>query len=434
MTIDSVTMTATPPRRLYRSPSPRVLGGVAQGLADHLGVPVLWVRLVFVVSTVFQLAGVLAYVAFWVFVPLGTAAESPGLASATRRGLRDGTVEEESPASNRTTLQTAALVVLGIGIVWFVVGSDTVSSLVFPAVLAIAGFALIWRQADDRSLERWVRVTSGWQAVIRTAAGTMLVLIAYGVFVAQLGGGLQSAAQLLAALVVAVAGAGLLLGPWVVRLLSDLATERRERVRSQERADVAAHLHDSVLQTLALLQKNASDPAQVATLARRQERELRDWLYGDRTPDDATLRSGLVADAAEIETTYRIPIEVVGVGDTDPDPDVDALRAAAREAMTNAAKHSGADRIDVYVEVAGAAAEVFVRDRGVGFDPEQVPEDRLGIRRSLVERMKRHRGTVDVRSAPGEGTEVRLALPLVREPSPDGVRDTAPDGAEGGAS
>ncbi|MFD1825660.1 MULTISPECIES: ATP-binding protein [Mumia] len=424
-------MTATPVRRLYRSPSPRVLGGVAQGLADHLGVPVLWVRLAFVLTTLFQLAGVLAYAAFWVFVPLGGAEGSPGLASATRRGLRSD--EEDEAQSNRSTLQTAALVVLGVGMVFIVVGSDRVGSLLFPAVLAITGFALIWRQADDRSLRRWVRETSGWQAVLRTAAGTLLVLIAYGVFVAQLGGGLESAAQLLGALVVAVAGAGLLLGPWIVRLLATLGEERRERVRSQERADVAAHLHDSVLQTLALLQKNANDPAQVATLARRQERELRDWLYGEPADDGTTLRKGLVADATEIETAYRIPIEVVGVGDAEPDPDVDALRAAAREAMTNAVKHSGADRIDVYVEVSGTAAEVFVRDRGHGFDPAQVPEDRLGIRRSLVARMERHGGTAVVRSSPGDGTEVRLALPLVRDRSPNGGRDGAPEGADGGA-
>lgn len=408
-----------------------MLGGVAQGLADHLGVPVLWVRLAFVVTTLFQLAGILAYAAFWVCVPLGNANDSPGLASATRRGLRSE--DEDEAASNRGTLQTAALVVLGMGMVWFVVGSDRVSGLLFPAVLAIAGFALIWRQADDRSLRRWVRETSGWQAVLRTAAGTLLVLIAYGVFVAQLGGGLESAAQLLAALLVATAGAGLLLGPWIIRLVTALGEERRERVRSQERADVAAHLHDSVLQTLALLQKNASDPAQVATLARRQERELRDWLYGEPANDGTTLRKGLVGDAAEIETTYRIPIEVVGVGDAEPDPDVDALRAAAREAMTNAAKHSGAERIDVYVEVSGASAEVFVRDRGVGFDVDRVPEDRLGIRRSLVARMERHGGTAVVRSAPGEGTEVRLALSLVRDRPPNGGHDGAPTGADGGA-
>ncbi|WP_308289307.1 MULTISPECIES: PspC domain-containing protein [unclassified Mumia] len=427
-----MTISATPVRRLSRSASPRVLGGVAQGLADHLGVPVLWVRLAFVVGTLFQLAGVLAYVAFWVFVPLGSADGSPGLASATRRGLRLDE-DEATPPSNRMTLQTTALVVLGVGVAWFVLGSDRVSSLVFPAVLAIAGFALIWRQADDRLLRRWVRVTSGWAAVLRMAAGALLVLIAYGVFVAQLGGGLGSAAQLLAALVVAVAGAGLLLGPWIVRLVSDLAAERRERVRSQERADVAAHLHDSVLQTLALLQKNANDPAQVATLARRQERELRDWLYGEPADDDgSTLRTGLVADAAEIETTYRVPIEVVGVGDLDPDVDVEALRAAAREAMTNAAKHSGADRIDVYVEVGSAAAEVFVRDRGVGFDPSAIPEDRLGIRRSLVARMHRHGGTAVVRSGPGEGTEVRLALPLVRDKAPNGAHEAARNGADGG--
>lgn len=412
-----------------------MLGGVAQGLADHLGVPVLWVRLAFVVTTLFQLAGILAYAAFWVCVPLGGADDSPGLASASRRGLRgDGLrgEDEDEATTNRGTLQTAALIVLGLGIVWFVLGTDRVSNLLFPAVLAIAGFGLIWRQADDRSLRRWVRETSGWHAVLRIAAGSLLVLIAYAVFVAQFGGGRQIA-ELVGALVVAVAGAGLVLGPWIIRLVTALGEERRERVRSQERADVAAHLHDSVLQTLALLQKNANDPAQVATLARRQERELRDWLYGEPSHDGTTLRKGLVADAAEIETTYRIPIEVVGVGDADPEPDVDALRAAAREAMTNAAKHSGADRIDVYVEVGGPTAEVFVRDRGRGFDPTRVPEDRLGVRRSLVARMERHGGRAVVRSSPGDGTEVRLTLPLVRDRSPNGGRDSAPEGADGGS-
>ncbi|WP_211288066.1 ATP-binding protein [Mumia flava] len=411
---------ATP--KLVRSPQPRVLGGVAQGLADHLGVPVLWVRLVFVITTLFQLAGVLAYLGFWIFVPLGDRAEAPGLESARRRGLR--TESDGRSPSSRDTLQTVALVVIGLGVAWFVwAGSGALAGVLLPLMLGIAGVALIWRQADDRSLQRWVSTTSGWSAMARIVAGGLLVLVGYGVLVAQLGG-LSSATQLLAAFVLALLGAALILGPWIVRLVSDLDSERRERVRSQERADVAAHLHDSVLQTLALLQKNASDPSLVATLARRQERELRDWLYGEPPPAEASLRSALGADAADVEATYRVPIEVVGVGDVESSPDVEALRAAAREAMTNAAKHSGADRIDVYVEVGGAEAEVFVRDRGRGFDPEAIPEDRLGIRRSLVERMERHGGRAVVRSGVGEGTEVRLVLPL--EGSAEGSRSFAP--------
>ncbi len=213
---------------------------------------------------------------------------------------------------------------------------------------------------------------------------------------------------------VAVAGLGLLLilGPWITKLLGDLSEERRERVRSQERADVAAHLHDSVLQTLALLQKNAGDSAVVATLARRQERELRAWLYGnDEKPGDS-LVAALRASAADVEDAHRVPVEVIAVGDAALDPDVAAIAKAAREAMINAAKHARVDRIDVYAETDGRTVEVFVRDRGVGFDTESIAEDRMGVRGSIIGRVERHGGTASIRSKPGEGTEVALSVPV----------------------
>jgi signal transduction histidine kinase len=204
----------------------------------------------------------------------------------------------------------------------------------------------------------------------------------------------------------------LILGPWITKLLGDLSEERRERVRSQERADVAAHLHDSVLQTLALLQKNAGDSATVATLARRQERELRAWLYGnDEKPGDS-LVAALRASAADVEDAHRVPVEVIAVGDAPLDPDVAAIAKAAREAMINAAKHAQVDRIDVYAETDGRTVEVFVRDRGVGFDTEGIAEDRMGVRGSIIGRVERHGGTASIRSNPGEGTEVALSLPV----------------------
>jgi signal transduction histidine kinase len=183
-------------------------------------------------------------------------------------------------------------------------------------------------------------------------------------------------------------------------------------VRSQERADVAAHLHDSVLQTLALIQKHSEDPRAVARLARAQERDLRTWLYGEDATTESSVTAALRAAAAEVEDAHGMPVEVVTVGDVALGEQTRPLVLAAREAMVNAAKHSGAAKVDVYVEAAPDRAEVFVRDRGRGFEPGAVPDHRLGLRRSIVDRMERHGGQASVRSAPGDGTEVRLSVPI----------------------
>lgn len=191
-----------------------------------------------------------------------------------------------------------------------------------------------------------------------------------------------------------------------------LADERAERIRAQERAETAAHLHDSVLQTLALIQRRSGDPAEVTTLARRQERELREWLdtgLADRPA--ATFASAVKAAAAEVEATHRLAVEVVTVGDVTLDEDLAALAAATREALVNAAKHAGVARVEVYAEAAAGRASVFVRDRGSGFDPAGVALDRRGIRESIVGRLERHGGTGHVHSAPGEGTEVEMSMP-----------------------
>jgi signal transduction histidine kinase len=212
-----------------------------------------------------------------------------------------------------------------------------------------------------------------------------------------------------------VIGLGLMVGPWLFRLTGDLSEERAARVRSQERADMAAHLHDSVLQTLALIQKHAEDGRTVATLARAQERDLRSWLYGDQAHPETSVAGALKAAAAEVEDAHGVPVEVVTVGDVRVTEALRPLVLAAREAMVNAAKHSGADKVDVFAECSDSAVEVFVRDRGQGFDDSAVPEDRLGVRNSILARMERHGGHAKIRTAPGEGTEVRLSLSV---PSP----------------
>ncbi|MGH2986816.1 MAG: sensor histidine kinase, partial [Solirubrobacterales bacterium] len=205
-----------------------------------------------------------------------------------------------------------------------------------------------------------------------------------------------------------------LLGPWIARLLRDLSVERRQRIRSEERSEIAAHLHDSVLQTLTLMQKRAGNAREVAALARRQERELRSWLTdGDERRDGASLAAALEAAGAEVEDAHGVAIEVVSVGDRRIDPRGEALIAATREALTNAAKFAGdAGAIAVYAEMDRDRAQVFVRDRGEGFEPDAVPADRRGLRESIVGRMARNGGSATVRSSPGEGTEIELVIEM----------------------
>ena len=212
----------------------------------------------------------------------------------------------------------------------------------------------------------------------------------------------------------AVAGALLLVvGPWLWRLALERDAERAARIRSEERAEVAARVHDSVLQTLALIQRHAEEPRRVAAIARRQERELRGWLYADRPIGDetASLVAALSAAAADVEELHGVRIEMASAGDCPVDEAVGALVLAAREAMTNAAKFAGVDEIDVYVEVGGRGVAVFVRDRGSGFDRDAVPAGRRGIAESIEGRLERAGGRATIVTAPGEGTEVELRLP-----------------------
>lgn len=400
-------------RRAFRPADHRLIGGVATGLADHLGVPVLYVRLAFVALTWLHGVGVIAYLLLWRLLPLQTPELSPGLESASRRGLR-------SPSSTvrREIVQAVAVGGLGIGVLVLIQasGRGVAGGVFVPLLIGVVGLAVVWRQLDNAAWARWMRGTQGWAFTSRIAAGALLVAVS-AIYLLTRDGGWSAAITFSAALVVALLGVALLLGPWILKLARELGDERRERVRSQERADVAAHLHDSVLQTLALLQKNAGDAAAVATLARRQERELRSWLYGsDERPGDS-LVAALRAAGVEIEDAHRVPVEIIAVGDAPLDPDVTALARAAREAMVNAARHAGVDRIDVYAESDGRAAEVFVRDRGVGFDLEAIADDRMGVRGSIIGRVERHGGSASIRSRPGEGTEVALRMPI-REARP----------------
>jgi signal transduction histidine kinase len=347
----------------------------------------------------------------------------PGLASATRGGRRPGRLRRLGDVG-----PAVALAALGLGAVLGLQATLGGGAVFWPAFFGLAGLALLWRQADEAQRERWndqsgrldpVRIvfgSGGWASYGRVAVGVLLVVSA-GIVVGIEDASIGDARDGLLAVGLVLVGLAIVIGPWVRGLASDLGAEREERVRSQERADVAAHLHDSVLQTLALIQKNAGDAVTVAQLARAQERDLRAWLYAGEAADESSVASALRAAAAEVEDAHGVSVDVVAVGDCDLTEPLRPIVAAAREAVTNAAKHAGTGRVDVYAEITAAAVDVFVRDRGAGFDPDAVPGDRYGVRHSIVDRMRRHGGSAEIRTAPGEGTEVRLHLSRTTRPS-----------------
>jgi signal transduction histidine kinase len=315
-----------------------------------------------------------------------------------------------------------ALIALGVGLLLIMqnTGLGISSQLFWPVAFACAGAALVWRQADSEEQKRWrdeaggrawlapFVARGGWPALVRVIVGLGLVGAAFGIVIAQQGQ-ISQLPEVMAMTMLALAGLAIVLAPWLHRSRSALNQARAEKVRADAHADMAAHLHDSVLQTLAMIQRQADDPKAVQQLARRQERELRNWLYDDEL-HEATLKAALTAAAAEVEDERGVPVELVMVGDCDTSDPIQALVRAAREAMVNAAKHSGADKIDVYAEVDEESVEVFIRDRGHGFDVGAVAEDRMGVKGSIIDRMARHGGTATVRSASSDGTEVRLEI------------------------
>jgi signal transduction histidine kinase len=401
-------MTASAAAPLRRDPAAGVVAGVAAGLARRLGIDPILVRVAFVAGSFAGGAGFAFYLLGWALLPADGSERAPIERLAGRR-------ETWMVLAGIVLLVLSALLLLREWGIWF---SDAV---VWPVVLVTAGGVLIWRQSTAAAPEappaprprpapvpRALRLPP--DAAGRALVGAALV-VGGGLVFLWLNDALRPARDVLLAVVVVVVALTLILAPWWVRLVRGLTAERAERIRSQERAEVAAHLHDSVLQTLALMQRRVDDPREVAALARRQERELRAWLNGRRGPQDAdTVASALEAAAAEVEEAHGVPVEVVAVGDAPLDPRAHALVAAAREALVNAAKFAGGEPVALYAEVEQDRIEVYVRDRGPGFDPAAVPADRRGVRESIVGRMERHGGRAVVTTAPGAGTEIELVL------------------------
>ncbi len=404
----------------------RVLGGVCAGVARAFGLDPIVVRILVVALLAAGGSGALLYVAGWLILPQDGTDES--LAQSAVRDRRYDPAE----------IVAVAAVVLGVLLLLRETGLWFGDGVVWPVLLAGVGLAVIWRQAgdDDRqSLQRVVGrlpaavdVRGRRAALARVVIGVALVVGGVASFLAA-SDAFSALRQGLLATAGIVAGVAVITGPWWVRMGRDLTRERRERIRSEERAEVAAHLHDSVLQTLALIQRNADDPRAVVTMARRQERELRSWLYrGDGPPGagaaaaaaPATLAATITRTAEEVEIDHEVSIDVVAVGDAPLDDRLEAVVAAAREAMVNAAKWSGAANVSVYVEAAETEVKVFVRDWGCGFDPAAVADDRHGLRESITGRMVRHGGQAVVRTGTGgdtsdttdgEGTEIQLRMP-----------------------
>jgi signal transduction histidine kinase len=388
---------ARPP--LVRPHGGRLLAGVAGGVAAHLRQDPVVVRIAFAVLSTAGI-GVVAYALLWLLMPVAV----PGSADpAPVSGAR--------PTGAKQWLGLVAMAVLAMTLLGQL-STWGGGGIVLPLVVVAAGLAVIWRQLDtDRTLALpGVRWALAGGAVL--AAGGLVLLLATT-------GQLADARDGFAATLVILTGLVLATAPIWRRLLDSRARERAARIRSEERAAVAAHLHDSVLQTLALIQRHADEPQAVSRLARGQERELRAWLYDPAAVRESGTWAGLVAGiVAEVEGDHSLIVDPVVVGDAPVDDALADLGAAAREALVNVAKHSGATAADLYTEVTPEQVSVFIRDRGKGFDPATVPDDRRGLRDSVHGRLVRLGGTAEIRSAQGEGTEVELVLPRVASSAP----------------
>ncbi|MEV0945904.1 PspC domain-containing protein [Rhodococcus sp. NPDC049939] len=394
---------SAPLPRLERRSAGRIVGGVAGGVADHLGIDVTKVRIVFACLAALAGAGIVGYGLLWIFTTAGSDTQKP------------------SPADRRRAYGLVAIgLALASGLSWLF--SGRVGSVVGPIIVVAVGAALVWREFDSEgprtviglperpTVLTWARVVGGVTLIV---SGLAVVILAQVDFEA-----LRSS---LLAMLVTLVGAGLLTVPLWLRLWRALGAERAARIRNDEREEIASHLHDSVLQTLALIQKRADYPHEVARLARGQERELRKWLFGGGGTDHSSLAEALRIISGEVEDQHSVTVRPVTVGDVTLDIEgtgeglakesFTAILGATREALVNAAKHSGETDINLFAESESHQVSVFVRDRGVGFDVNEVSSDRQGLSKSIRARIERRGGQVDVRSTPGKGTEVRIRMP-----------------------
>ena len=374
-----------------RSRSDRVIAGVCGGVGTRLGIDATIVRIAFV-ALALAWVGVPLYLVGWILLPQAAAPT-------------DGMEPADAALPARTAARRAAgmaLIVAGTALLVRHLGVALPDTVIWPALCVAFGLGIVvWRVQPAAGLDRTVAV--------RIAAGTILLALGIGV-IAAANLSLSAVRDGLLSGGLVLGGLALILGPWVAVLVRDRRDERQRRIRADERAEMTAHLHDSVLQTLALVQRS-DDPGRMAALARRQERELRGWLYGSGSePNPATVRAAVEHLAGVVEDRHGVMMDVVAVGDAALDSATESLVAAAGEAMTNAARWSGCSTVSVYLEATPVGVDLFVRDRGAGFDPEAVDDDSRGIRDSIRGRLDRVGGRCEITSSAGHGTEVRLHL------------------------
>lgn len=398
---------AGPPRR---SRDDRMLGGVATGVARWIGIDPTLVRLGFVLAAIFSGFGIAVYIVMWLVLP--AEGETASIAS---RAVHDG-------RGIVLALSLVPLIVLVVALST-ALGVGWVSGLTVPVGIGVGGGILLWRNvgSEERSLVSHLvrplgRLGLTGRGSWRTLLGRALIGLALVGGGAYLLSSNHATLRPLEGVGLVVAGAVVVFGPWWLRVARDLVDERQGRALAEERADMAARLHDSVLQTLALIQRRADQPGQVVKLARAQERELRSWLFDGRAPggsddEDVLLSEGVHRIEREIEDLHEVAVEAVVVGDCTLDDELRSLVAAGREATVNAAKWSGAPVVSLFVEVEPDEVSMFVRDKGVGFDIEHVGADRRGVAQSILARVERHGGRAEIRSTPGSGTEVGLHMP-----------------------
>ncbi|NYJ20681.1 ATP-binding protein [Glaciibacter psychrotolerans] len=418
-------------------PRLRLVGGVCAGFSDHTGVPVRTVRTVTLLLSLCGGAGVLLYVWLWVTTPTTVAADHGagprlGLAGSTaaaaavgsfpgrtaalsagpsvgRFGVGSSAASDAPPARSAPVTEIllgVALLAAGVALVASRLGAGIPLAVIIPGIVVLAGTALAWRQfADIRS-----GAAQRSSALLVRALGA-LVLVAVGILLFFVTGDSPNVWTVVIAAVSVLLGVAVVIAPWLIRLSHDLADERAARVRELERAEIAAHLHDSVLQTLALIQQKAGPQSEAARLARAQERELREWLFTGSEATTIDLAAELRRLAGVIEQDFAVQFDVVTAG-ASPEDVPDALVAAAREAMLNAARHAGG-LVSIYLESGPSRIELSVTDRGPGFSLDDIPDDRLGVKESIVGRMRRVGGTATVRRGPGgTGTEIVLVMPV----------------------
>jgi signal transduction histidine kinase/phage shock protein PspC (stress-responsive transcriptional regulator) len=391
-----------------------MIQGVAAGIAGHLGVRAGVVRAAFVIMLPFNGVGALLYVVFWAV-------------------LRDDPAKI-GPPRRRHLLELVPYVALATGVLILFsligLGGPLTSALGWLVAVIAIGAGLIWHLADPDRRRKWSRTvpSAPWMGavldesdrrgyVLRLVGGGALVILGLigviAVFAPISGAGFRAILASILFALIGLGGVALVLAPLLWRMFSQLRDERVARIRESERAELAAMIHDQVLHTLALIQRNAGDPKAVQRLARGQERTLRNWLYKPTGVASETFAAAVEQAVAEVEDTYAIAVESVVVGEARMCAKVGALVAASREALVNAAKHAQVETVSLYAEVEPEQVSVFVRDRGVGFEMSTVDGDRHGVRGSIIGRMERHGGRAEIRTEAGEGTEVRLFMPIL---------------------